>query len=337
MGTSYDTHGDLAARPVAKVENRATAVASKSHGHERHPFSALPLGWAVIGRCRSGTGVPGPNATGCYALAHPQIGIALIDIAPDATPNAEARLRRALAASDFPSTFPGTLPVVHERVDGAALRSLGWVLERGFAALPALTVPGGTAWIEGVRLAMAADSAWELPGQPKAAPDALNLSAADAGAPAASTSAPPKSRLAPPPRRWGRAAALPLAFAGTFAIGLVSGFLLLDLRTPVAPPAPLAAAPQPPAAAARTVAAAPEKTPAGVAETVTTAAAAGTALVPTIAQPAEARRQEAEEAAAVPAQAPATAQATAPQQPVPRTTPPAADAQAAPAPLEAAA
>ena len=33
--------------------------------------------------------------------------------------------------------------MVHERVDGTALRSLGWVLERGFAALPALTVPGG--------------------------------------------------------------------------------------------------------------------------------------------------------------------------------------------------
>ena len=197
MGTSFDTHSDLAAWPADKVENRATAVASRPYGHERHPFSALPLGWAVIGRCRSGTGVPGPHATGCYALGHPQIGVALIDIAPDATPNAESRLRRALAASDFPSAFSGTLPVVHERVDGAALRSLGWVLERGFAALPALTVPGGTAWIERVRQAMAADSAWELPGQPKAAPDALNLSADDAEAPAASASVPPKSRLAP--------------------------------------------------------------------------------------------------------------------------------------------
>jgi hypothetical protein len=332
--TSFETHGDLAARPAARAENRVVAVAPRPSGHERHPFSALPLGWAVIGRCRSGTGGPGPHATGCYALAHPQIGVALIDIAPDATPNAEARLRRALAAVAFPAAFPGALPVVHERVDGTALRSLGWVLERGFAALPALTVPGGTAWIERVRQAMAADSAWELPGQPKAAPDAPNAPAGGAAITAEPTAAPPRSRLAPPPRRWGRAAALPLAFAGTFAVGLVSGFLLLDSQAPVAPPAPvIAAAPQPPPAARMTVAAAPEAPPtAGAAEPVT-APAAGPGALPT-APPAEARRQDVGEAApatAVPAQA-----AAAPQ-PVPRPAPPAAEAQAAPAPLEAAA
>ncbi|RYJ01357.1 MAG: hypothetical protein EON47_11050, partial [Acetobacteraceae bacterium] len=56
-------------------------------------LSALPDGWRLIGRCRFGT------------------GLALVDVAPDATPNAEARLRRALSAANFWQAFPGTLPV----------------------------------------------------------------------------------------------------------------------------------------------------------------------------------------------------------------------------------
>jgi hypothetical protein len=63
----------------------------------------------VIGRCRFGTGGPGPHATGCYALAHPEVGVALIDVAPNATPNAEARLRRALTAVEFWPRLPGHL------------------------------------------------------------------------------------------------------------------------------------------------------------------------------------------------------------------------------------
>ena len=243
---------------AAELQERAAAT-SRTVVQERQPFSALPEGWSVIGRCRFGTGVPGPSATGCYALAHPEVGVALIDIAPDATPNAEARLRRALTAAEFWPDFPGTLPVMHDRVDGTALRSLHWVLEQGFAALPALTVPGGAAWMEGVQRAMAADSAWELPGQPKAMQDAPPAPS-DTGEAAA---APPRSRSALPPRRWGRLAALPLAFAGTFALGLVSGFLLLDEPTPAAPAPPVAAAPpQSPAAPAQTAAvAAPEVGP----------------------------------------------------------------------------
>ena len=173
LGTSSETHESLMPRSSPELERRAAAAvaASRTAAPERHPFPALPPGWAVIGRCRFGTGMPGPDATGCYALAHPDVGVALIDIAPDATPNAEARLRRALTAVDFWPDYPGTLPVVHDRVDGTALRSLPWVLERGFAAQPGLTIPGGTAWIEGVQRAMAADPAWELPGQPKAQAD----------------------------------------------------------------------------------------------------------------------------------------------------------------------
>ena len=221
---------------MAVVEGAARLAAASpswSAQQERAPFPVLPDGWSVIGRCRFGTGVPGPHATGCYALAHPKIGVALIDIIPDATPNAEARLRRALTAVEFWPDFPGTLPVVHNRLDAAALRSLPWVLERWFTALPALTVPGGSAWIEGVRRAMAVDPAWELPGHPKPMPDAPPAATRDDEDPGASRKPRRGARASTRPRHWGRMATLPLAFGAVFALGLVSGFLLLESPAPV--------------------------------------------------------------------------------------------------------
>ena len=233
MGTSSETHEDVrvGSAVVESAARLAAASPSWSAPQERSPFPALPDGWSVIGRCRFGTGVPGPHATGCYALAHPKIGVALIDIVPNATPNAEARLRRALTAVEFWPDFPGTLPVVHNRLDAAALRSLPWVLERWFSALPALTVPGGSAWIEGVRRAMAADSAWELPGQPKAMPDAPPAATRDVGEVGAPRPGRASRRASAPRRSWGRLAALPLAFTTVFGLGLVAGFLLLESPT----------------------------------------------------------------------------------------------------------
>jgi len=258
LGTSTEIHEDVrvgsaAAEGAARL---AAASPSRSAPQERSPFPALPDGWSVIGRCRFGTGVPGPHATGCYALAHPKVGVALIDIVPNATPNAEARLRRALTAVEFWPDFPGTLPVVHNRLDAAALRSLPWVLERWFSALPALTVPGGSAWIEGVRRAMAADSAWELPGQPKAMPDAPPAATRDTRGVGAPRTVRASRRASAQPRSWGRLAALPLAFATVFGMGLVAGFLLLE-----SPPEQSAAvAEQKPSAAA------PAEAPRGAAE-----------------------------------------------------------------------
>lgn len=252
MGTSSETHEDVrvGSPAVEGAARLAAASPSWSASQERSPFPALPDGWSVIGRCRFGTGVPGPHATGCYALAHPKIGVALIDIVPNATPNAEARLRRALTAVEFWPDFPGTLPVVHNRLDAAALRSLPWVLERWFSALPPLTVPGGSAWIEGVRRAMAVDPAWELPGQPKPMPDTPPATARDVGDAVAPRPGRASSRASARPRRWGRLAILPLSFATVFGLGLVSGFLLLESPASVEQPAPAAEQPQSAAVAA---------------------------------------------------------------------------------------
>lgn len=264
MNTSSDAHENQAAHAPVGAGPR-TATVSRLSGKERTPFTALPDGWSVVGRCRFGTGVPGPTATGCYALAHPEVGVALIDVVPNATPNAEARLRRALTAAEFWPDFPGTLPVMHDRVDGTALRSLPWVLDRGFSALPGLTVPGGMAWIEGMKRAMASDPAWELTGQPKPMADSSAMVPAGEGADTAPAT--PAPRLLRP-RRWKRVAALPVAFAATFAVGVVSGFVLLESSPPqpaVAPapqPAAVAQAPATTAPATATQAAPPRAAPA---------------------------------------------------------------------------
>ena len=129
-------------------------------------LSVLPDGWRLIGRCRFGTAGPVGPASGCHALAHPGIGLALVDVAPDATPNAEARLRRALGAADFWQAFPGTLPVWHDRIEIGAVRNLPGLMAEGFSTLPPLTVPGKDAWIEAARQALSTDAAWEVPGQP---------------------------------------------------------------------------------------------------------------------------------------------------------------------------
>lgn len=128
-------------------------------------LSALPTGWSLLGRCRFGTAGPIGPASGCHALAHPTIGVALVDVAPDATPNAEARLRRALGPADFWRDYPGTLPVWHGRIEIGAVRRLPALLAEGFGTLPPLTVPGKESWIEAVRKALADDEAWEVPGQ----------------------------------------------------------------------------------------------------------------------------------------------------------------------------
>lgn len=200
---------------------------------ERLLLAVLPQGWSVIGRCRFGTAVPGPTATGCHALAHPEIGIALIDIAPDATPNAESRLRRALSAVDFWSDFPGYLPVWHGRLDGPAIRGLARIVQDRFSTLPPLTVPGGQAWIGAVRQAMVQDAAWEVPGQ--------------AERPIAPLPQPqdPEEADEEPRRGWSRTL-LCLGFLGTFGLGLATGLLLMPLPEPVPP----SAAPAPPERAA---------------------------------------------------------------------------------------
>ncbi|MCB4823763.1 hypothetical protein [Roseicella aerolata] len=189
---------------------------------------ALPEGWAMLGRCRTGAAGPASYPTGCYALAHPTTGIALVDVAPDVTPNAEARLRRALGAANFWPAFPGYLPVWHGRIELAAWRSLPGIMAEGFSELPPLTVPGRGAWIAAARSALAEDGAWEVPGAAPRGPRPLVPVAVPLDE---------EEDAAPPRRPWRGRLGLVLGFAATFALGLASGMALLSGEAPPSGPA----------------------------------------------------------------------------------------------------
>ncbi|WP_431267918.1 hypothetical protein [Dankookia sp. P2] len=224
-------------------------------------LGALPEGWAMLGRCRTGTAGPVGYPTGCWALAHPTTGVALVDVAPDATPNAEARLRRALGAANFWPAFPGYLPVWHGRIELAAWRSLPGIMAEGFSRLPPLTVPGKGAWIAAARAALAEDGAWDVPGAaargPRAMPVATPMDDEDVD------DVPVEAR-----RPWHGRLGLMLGFAATFVVGLASGVMLLSDAPPATPAAPppinLAALPIPAATPPREAAAPAAAPPAAV-------------------------------------------------------------------------
>ncbi|NOG72714.1 hypothetical protein [Roseicella sp. DB1501] len=185
-------------------------------------LGALPEGWVMLGRCRAGM-AKSSFPTGCWALAHPTSGIALLDVSPNVTPSAEARLRQALGAAYFWPAFPGYLPVWHGRVEAAAWRSLPGIMAQGFAELPPLTVPGKGAWIAAARAALADDPAWVVPG------------AAPRGRRPKAMIEPPYDLDDPPPARsaaWRGRLGMGLALLGTFTIGVVSGVILLSGAEP---------------------------------------------------------------------------------------------------------
>ncbi|MBK1657135.1 hypothetical protein [Paracraurococcus ruber] len=190
---------------------------------------ALPEGWELLGRCRIGAAGPASYPTGCYALAHPATGVALVDVAPDATPNAESRLRRALSAANFWPAFPGYLPVWHGRIELAAWRALPGIMAEGFSELPPLTVPGRAAWIAAARAALATDGGWDVPGTAAQAEPAFEE---DGG-----------EEPLPPPRLQRRGPMLALGFLATFALGLAAGAALFSESRPVTVAAAPAAVP----------------------------------------------------------------------------------------------
>ncbi len=201
-------------------------------GPEQRLLAALPPGWRAVGRCRLGLGGPAGVGMGCMALAHPTVGLALIDLVPNATPNAEARLRRALETAGFPERCPGTLPVWHGRVDPMMLRTLPNVLAEGFDALPPLGLGGPEGWIGAVQAALARDPAWDVPGRPRVPPPASAVpdEAEEDEAPA-------------PRRRWTRWAGRGAVLACCLAAGVA---LLPAAPTPTpSNPPPVAVAPSP--------------------------------------------------------------------------------------------
>ncbi|TCZ64434.1 hypothetical protein [Roseicella aquatilis] len=186
----------------------------------------------MLGRCRIGTAGPASYPTGCLALAHPAMGVVLLDVAPDATPNAEARLRRALDAAGFWSSFPGTLPVWHGRIDLGDWHDLSGIIAEGLADLPPLTLSGAGVWVAAARAALAEDLAWEVAGGPR-----RRRSAMPEHGPGEGMMGLPRVRPAASRSRLG----LGLGVAAIFGAGLASGLMLASDDAPPSTAPPLAA------------------------------------------------------------------------------------------------
>ena len=116
-------------------------------------LAGLERGWVLLPQAVIG-GTGETPVTIDVVLLHPARGVALLETPPHWTPDAPARLRRRLAQARFAAIFPGHLPVVHARLQRAALAGLPQRLAAGFEAQPPLDLAGGDAWMLAVRRAL---------------------------------------------------------------------------------------------------------------------------------------------------------------------------------------
>jgi hypothetical protein len=224
-----------------------------------HLLSVLREDWTLVGRCRSNAEELG-DAGGCFVLAHPDIGVALIDLEPGETSDAEARLRRMLNAADFSSSCRGFLPIVHCRIGHEEIHGLQWMLDQAFAVELPLRVSGGEAWISALHSALDSGVTWEALG----------------------TGRPPPRRSAggilslPGGRTAARTSLAALVLVTTFGLGLATGILWMprpDSAVQLPMPGPSSIAGAAPAAAGPVLRAVPQAPPAIQAGTVAEAPA----------------------------------------------------------------
>jgi hypothetical protein len=186
--------------------------------------AVLPPGWVLIGRCRAGEsrGPAREPVGGCFVLAHAEVGLALVDLLPGRTPQAEAQLRRLLNAVDFSAQCRGYLPVIQCEVTPEELGSLHDRLEDAFSYDQVLTIADRGRWVAVLRRILQASVTWEALDGPLAE-----------GAPARAW----RPGLVPPAARLVRAGLLGCGLLGIFGLGFVTALLM--------PQAPVAALPSP--------------------------------------------------------------------------------------------
>ena len=123
-------------------------------------------GWIVLRDCRLARGDWSTRARVRYALLHPEIGVALLDIVPGTTTRgAPDCLRRLLDAADFRFAFGTYPPIVYLCVPSRTLSSLGLLLAGEFNLLPPLALAGGGAWVGAAQRALTGEPPLEQPGQ----------------------------------------------------------------------------------------------------------------------------------------------------------------------------
>src|SRR4051812_3355954 len=252
----------------------------------------IPPGWIRLDHCNLSP-FQGQALLVPHVLLHPEIGVALIDIAPAAAAGAEQAFRDRLESARFAAIFPGQLPVVHLQLQPEELGSLGALLQQAFATLPPLRLPGGDGWVSVVRRALASrgplrDGPREQ-ARDRAMPQMLNreVAAQRAGlAPAM-----PAPRPGPTRARW---PALPIALGLAGLTAVAAAAVVVWTGSGPADPPVVAALPPPRSATPvpeRSATPAPERSGAPAAAEAATGSAAPVVaprLVPT-APPAPAR------------------------------------------------
>ncbi|MCC7282391.1 MAG: hypothetical protein IT556_08410, partial [Acetobacteraceae bacterium] len=162
-------------------------LASAPEAHEGGSGGRLDKGWKLLG---AGGIALGPSD---IVLAHPNVGVALLQIEPCWTPDAVQRLRDLLEDSGFSARFPGQLPVIHRRFRSELLPELPTLLGEAFAWQAPMSLPPGAPWIEALSAAIA-DARHEAGEAPAAG---MGVAAAPP-APAAELAAPPAPSLPAP-------------------------------------------------------------------------------------------------------------------------------------------
>ncbi|GAA0573330.1 hypothetical protein GCM10009416_09990 [Craurococcus roseus] len=123
-------------------------------------------GWTVLRDCALGDGDDGVQVRVRYALLHPDLGIALLDLLPGATtPGAPNRLRKLLDAARFRSAFGDYPPIVYLCVPSRSLFGLNGLLVREFDLQRPLALAGGDAWVGAVQGVLTAEPPLCAPGQ----------------------------------------------------------------------------------------------------------------------------------------------------------------------------
>lgn len=109
-------------------------------------------GWTALRGCVLDTGDAAPVPV-AYALLHPQVGIALLDLVPGrTTPHAPDHLRRTLNAAAF-GCIP---PILYFCIPVRALPDVGYLLEHEFSRQPPSPLPRGDAWVTAAQAILSA-------------------------------------------------------------------------------------------------------------------------------------------------------------------------------------
>jgi hypothetical protein len=167
--------------------------------------AVLPPEWVLIGRCRAGE-ARGAAGGGCFVLAHAEIGVALVDLLPMRTPQAEAQLRRLLNAVDFSAQCRGYLPIIQCEITPDEFGGLRARIEEAFAYDSVLTIADRGRWVGVLRRTLQAGVTWEALDGPLPEPR--------------------RARLTPPVARVMRAGLLGCGVLGIFGLGFVTALLL---------------------------------------------------------------------------------------------------------------